>query len=205
MNRRFAAASLAFALALGLAPAPARAVVRVFANLYPGSGTFQGTLQYGQSTRTFDVYVEIGSVDSPSPCRMGSVGDEVCAYDVALLVEGAGYIASFAPASSSVKSWPTSFTSNNVRTLGVAFVGANPAPSAPQPAMRIGTITVNGNAAGGTRLLVTGKKVIDAGLQPRIVPSATLAALPEPGPLVSLVSGVLGVAVLHRLRRRHAR
>jgi hypothetical protein len=197
--------ALGLTLALALAPAPARAVVRAFANLAPGTATFQGTLQYGQSTRTFDVYVEIGTADAASACRIGSVGDEVCAYDVALAVEGAGYITGFVPASSAVKSWPTSFTSNDVRSLGVAWVGGNPAPSAPQPAVKIGTVTVNGTPAGGTRLLVTGDKVIDGGLQPRSLPPATLVQLPEPGVGASLLTGSLAVALLHRLRRRRER
>jgi len=202
-HRSLALSVLCVALALLAGAEPARAAAGVFANFYPGTGANQGELLDGPGVWALDVYVEIGAIDSGNACRTGSIGDEICAYHVGIQIDGGGFITNFAGDSAAVKSWPQSFGSS-VRNLTVAFAGANPQPFAAGP-VHIGTLTVNAPTAGGTRVLVTGHQVVDAGLQGRIVPSDTLATLPEPGSIAQLVSGALALALLHRLRRGHAR
>lgn len=189
------------ALALLLQPAAVQAAPAVFADpLGVNNGEVEISETPGQS---LELYLELGTVDSGNACREGSSGDEICGYHVELRVDGTGFIESFA-AASGVRSWPTDFSSGNVRDLSVAFVidatTADPASMTPDP-VHIGTLSVDGT--GGARVLVEGVAAIDAGLTEHVIPSDTIATtIPEPGAVLQLLCGLAGVALLQRRRRR---
>jgi hypothetical protein len=186
---------------------PARAAVSMFVDATPDStcsNTGPIVVTNTSSPIVLDLCVTIGPTHSPNPCRLGSTGDDMCAFHVGVdLNTISGFIQNFQPSSSSVKYWPQTFTSST-RAMKFAYVGAASPPSNAGP-FKIGTLTVNATQVGGARVLSSGFQVVDSGLQSRLVPTATLATLPEPGFSAQIATGVLALVLLHRVRRRDER
>jgi hypothetical protein len=65
---------------------------------------------------------------------------------------------------------------------------------------KIGELTVRTNLPLGGSIEVTGVHSVGAARQLQSIPSLPIAYVPEPGMLVLLVSGLAGLAALHRLR-----
>jgi len=204
--RSFVPCALALALAL---PAAARQV-RVFAST---DGQYQGEKVYPNATtpQVLPLYMDIDppfNSSGSAACRTSpaGTGDEVCAYDLVINIEGgaSSRITQFTGASGTVDSYPTDFNSSAVKSLGIAFVGVA-SPASPQsPSLYIGSLHVD-PAASPTRVIVAGQSVVDAALASQPVPTATLATLPEPGFVLQLASSALALALLRRLRRRNGR
>jgi hypothetical protein len=194
-------------IALVLLAGPARAAVGMFVDATPDSTCSNtGPIVIGNTTSpiVLDLCVTIGPTHSPNPCRLNSTGDDVCAFHVGVdLNTISGFIQNFSPSSTAVKYWPQTFTSST-RAMKFAYVGAATQPTSAGP-FKIGTLTVNATPVGGARVLASGFQVVDSGLQPRLVPSATLATLPEPKFVAQIATGVLALALLHRARVRDER
>lgn len=72
---------------------------------------------------------------------------------------------------------------------------------APAGVLHLGTLTVDISGSTGSELLATGFQVVSGAGAPEPV-TQQLVALPEPGPTALLLSGLLGLAGLYRMRLR---
>ncbi len=152
------------------------------------------------STESVEVRIDLGSESSTGSVCTGGDGDELCAADVLVTLDGPGTIVTFAEGSGVVYE-PYPFSATTTLRLNVLQSLSPPAPG-PQD---LGTLTVD--ASGGSqgtpiRIDVSGQAVDAAGSLVTI-PTRTIA-LPEPSGGVLLVSGILGLTVLQWLRARNA-
>jgi hypothetical protein len=201
MNARHLVAVLALSLFFGLTPA--RADTPQVYDLAGGPGNSRD-LSLG--SQMLEVYIDLGGdVSMGTPCADGN-GDELCAVDLRLTLNGPGQIDAFtAPMTGpTIVSEPTAFPTSVLR-LNLLQWSSPPSP-APQ-SLGFLTIDVFSNASESNRVKVvaTGQAVGAAGTLVTI-PSWQIAAtpVPEPSALILLLSGVLGLAALHGLRTRSA-
>ncbi|MHA7838933.1 MAG: hypothetical protein ACX98W_15855, partial [bacterium] len=145
------------------------------------------------ATLTLFLYLDGGSEASPEiRCATGT-GDEVCFWNLALQAGGTATISSFVPAAGLVHHLGAGGT-----TLGVN--GGDPWRGDLGP-RRIGELVLDGGSGGGGLELTAGQAV-DASLGVNAMAPAIV--VPEPAVGLSLGAGVLLIALLGRLRRRHA-
>ena len=130
-------------------------------------------------------------------------GEEIYGYDVLIRLEGPGHISGFLEAighESAIEYFPETFTSNP-KELRITFVDVDPANALELP---IGTLTVDATGAVGTPTLrAVGNGAVTAALNLENIPNQVIA-LPEPSETALLVAGIVGLAVLYRLRRADA-
>jgi len=159
-----------------------------------------GVKPLSTSAELVELRIDLGSdVSTDSVCEGGD-GDELCAADVLITLDGPGAIVAFA-AGSGVIYEPSPFSPTTTLRLNVLQSLSPPVPG-PQD---LGTLTVDASGSSqGTpiRIDVSGQAVDAAGSLVTI-PTRTIA-LPEPSGGVLLVSGILGLTVLQWLRARSA-
>jgi hypothetical protein len=154
------------------------------------------------SNATVDVYIDAG-VDPTSggaDCK-SSPGDELCAADVILTLDGPGLIVGFDPPPTGPpvifhpdpSVTPTTTLRLNLLTSMAPVLGPK----------YLGVVTVDMTAvtqANPSRVEASGQ-VVDAAGTLRTIPLQTIA-VPEPSHAWLLGSGILGLALLYRLRGR---
>jgi hypothetical protein len=197
MNAHRCAVLLGLALLLGVGSARADTPV-----VYDASAGPTGVKELSTSAELVQLRIDLGSdVSTGAVCKDGD-GDELCAADLLVTLDGPGAIVAFSPPGpgSEVIYEPSSFfpTTTTLR-LNVLQSLSPPAPG-PQD---LGTLTVD--ASGGwqgtpIRIDVSGQAVNAAGSLVTI-PTRTIA-LPEASGRVLLLSGILGLGVLQWLRAR---
>jgi hypothetical protein len=119
-----------------------------------------------------------------------ATGHASCAYDLRVQVQGDSQLVSFSPIGDVVYDLtPTMLRANRI-AKDAPLVGPT----------KIGELVVNTLGPQGGLIHVTGVNSVGAALQVEGMPTNTLAYVPEPDQLVLLVSGLAGLALLHRLR-----
>ena len=166
------------------------------------AGTFRGTQSLPTGTHTLDLYVVRGvtpSVGAESVCENGS-GDELCGCDVLVEVTGNGYIGGFAEESGVVPD-VTMFTSSSL-SLSLNYVDSVFRVQGDTDAKKLGALTfvITGTGAIAS---VRGVECLNASFQKETIANGVdmVIMMPEPGGLLLLAGGVLGLAALSRLRR----
>ncbi len=188
---------LALSVFLGLGSAHAQPAVY---DLSVGPGKIKG-LNVGSGT--LDLYIDAGTVVTGvgTLCEDGN-GDELCAVDVTVTLTGPGEIDGFVvPLTGPVVIFePTTFPpgTKTVR-LNLLQSASPPSPLIPQ---HLGTVSVNvyssASSVDQVKIVANGQ-VVNAGGTLVGIPSIEV---PEPSGFVLLLSGALGLAVLHWLRNR---
>jgi hypothetical protein len=144
------------------------------------------------SNVTLYLWLDPGATAPSGTVCANATGDASCAFDLRVQVFGDSTIVSAALTGDVVQNLAT-----NGRTLRAnRITKANPI-TGPQ---KIGELVVNTTGAQGGTIEVTGVHNVGAALQTEPIPGQTLAYVPEPGQLLLLVSGLAGLALLHRLR-----
>ena len=146
------------------------------------------------SSVTLHLWLDPGSLPISGTLCSNATGDASCAYDLRVQVQGDSKIVSFTPIGDVVQNItttenPTMLRANRL-TNGAPIIGKQ----------KIGTLVVDTTGPQGGLIEVTGVHSLGAALQLESIPSNTIAYVPEPGELVLLVSGLAGLALLHRLR-----
>jgi hypothetical protein len=149
------------------------------------------------SNVTLYLWLDPGPVPVSGTVCSNATGDASCAYDLRVQVQGDPWIVGFTPiglVADVVQKLtpltnPTLLRANRL-TNGAPIIGRQ----------KIGTLVVNTMGPQGGLIEVTGVHSLGAALQLESIPSNTIAYVPEPGELVLLVSGLAGLALLHRLR-----
>jgi hypothetical protein len=196
---------LSLVLLLGTSPAWGGAVVFATLDDSPINPNTAVELQ-GDETESVYLYVEFGSGSSAEPCVVSATGDEVCGFDVSIYLQGEAYIVDFVE-ETGVKYMPQSFTTDSRALRAVGVTAINPA-AGPQ---RIGELVLDTwNADNQTYLhgaiLIDEGEAVKANLDVFPIERDVMATtVPEPGEMLLLVSGILGLAALYRLRSRSAR
>ena len=150
------------------------------------------------STETMDLYIDAGPEIGLGTVCEDSDGDQLCAIDVTItLVDGLGLITGFT-APMTGPSVVSSFTvpATQLR-LNVLQSLSTPA-AGPQ---FLGELTLDLSIAtqvDPTKAVASGQ-VVDAGGNLQTIPTVTIA-VPEPGHAVLLLCGIIGLALLSRLR-----
>jgi hypothetical protein len=174
----------------------------------------------GLGQETLDVYIDLGTdgttgdnpaTESPRvPCVDGN-GDELCAADVLLTLEGPGTIDEFHPDVESTVIYEIYETSGSpsawVLRLNVLQSMIDP-QIPPVPPLRLGSLDItslaNASETNQVKVVATGQ-VVKADGTLDTIPSWEIAkTVPEPSGIVLLLSGALGLAALHWLRTRGA-
>jgi hypothetical protein len=160
-------------------------------------------------TETLNIYIDLGAIVSSGGsvlCDDGD-GDELCAADVLLTLDGAAEIDSFIAPMDVVyevhlESDPD--TPSWIRLNVLQSTAANP-PPAPGP-QNLGTLTLSvaSTAEENPVQLVATGQIVDASGSLVDIPSRGIAFAPEPTGIVLLLSGALALAALHGLRTRGA-
>jgi len=154
--------------------------------------------QAGQSLPLFLDYQNNGQADSSTTGSMcvNADGDETCAFDVLLTMQSdTGVFASFTPAAGGIVGRIDPGTQKTLRVNGVNVNGmAIPAA--------IGTLVVDAAGAKQLQIQVAGRHRVGAAGQLDAIQNRVIVNLPEPGRDWLLGSGLLGLALLARLRRR---
>jgi hypothetical protein len=121
-----------------------------------------------------------------------ATGHASCAYDVRVQVQGDSQLVSFAPVSG-----PCDIGCK----LTSSMLRMNAIPAQPLVGRtKLGELTVDTTYPLGGVIEVTGVHSVGAARQLETIPSLPIAYVPEPGMLILLVSGLAGLAALHRLR-----
>jgi len=142
---------------------------------------------------TVRLYLDAGAIPSGGSeivCESG-LGDELCAIDLT------GTIVSFSAGPGVVHDPDSPFAPTSKLRLNV-LKALPPHLSGPQD---LGTLTLDmstSTSTNGTKVEASGQ-VVDATGNLQTIPTQTIA-LPEPSQTLLLVSGVLGLALLYRLR-----
>jgi len=142
------------------------------------------------------LWLDPGSLPTSGSVCSNATGDASCAYDLRVQVQGDVKIVSFAPIGDVVQK----LTPTSNATLLRANRIANTAPIIGK--QKIGTLVVDASGPLGGLVEVTGVHSLGAALQLESIPSNTIAYVPEPGGVMLLASGLLGLAALNRLRGR---
>jgi len=197
MNAQRFVVTSALGVFLGLGSAQAEPMVY---DLTAGPGEIR--LLNPNFTDTLDIYIDLGTMPSlGTPCDDGD-GDELCAADVLITLEGGGQIDSFnAPGGVVHEPFEVSDFPTSVIRLNVLQSISPPAPG-PQD---LGTMTISvGSTAQSAPLKVvaTGQVVDASGSLVDIASREIAKAAPEPTGIVLLLSGALALAALHWLRTR---
>ena len=191
MNRYLAPV---LALSLVLAAAAATAATPEIYDLGVGPGQ-QKYLGVGNEEE-LAIWIDAGAngLTNGVVCKNGN-GDQLCAIDVTItLIDGVGFIGTFVPAPTVV--YALDPDARGLR-LNVLQSLSPPAPIA----QALGVLTLNlstGSQVDPTRVLASGQ-VVDAGGNLQTIPEVPIA-IPEPGHTVLLWSGIVGLALLSRLR-----
>jgi len=140
-----------------------------------------------------------GSTGAGTMC-VDEDGNETCGFD--LLIEMTTDVATFTsfvpPVSSNIVGRIDPSDATTLRVNGID-VGGMAIPA------RIGTLTVDALGANQLQIAVQGVHRVGAAGQLDAVQPQVIVRLPEPGGTLLLVSGLAGLAALHRLRRRRVR
>ena len=147
----------------------------------------------GSPSENLYLYLDGGSVASGvgSPCVDGD-GDEVCAWEFALLVSGPASVQTFLPDPGQDVVWQAGNLTLNA-TAGNAILGE-------LGSIRIGEVVLDVSGTGWSVEMVAGTAV-DASFALTTIPGAVLA-VPEPMSGLLWVSGLILLAGLVRLRQR---
>jgi hypothetical protein len=174
--------------------------IAVYAN--NADNTWEGQKTFRTSTpQVLEIYIDkLGIGSSTTACdEQDGTGDELCAYDLLIEVEGdpSASISNFVPAAASKMAvYPV--MPATTRQLRVNFVDVAPPNASPIP---IGTLTVDATGFTAAKVWAKGESVVTADLG-LVDIDDQIIALPEPGGMLLLVSGILGLAALSRLPRR---
>jgi hypothetical protein len=192
MTAHRCAVLLVLALLLGLGSARADTPV-----VYDASAGPTGVRELSTSSEeSVELRIDLGSdVSTGSVCEDGD-GDELCAADLLVTLDGPGSIDAFSPGSGVIYEPDPPTTALRLNVL------QSLSPPTPGP-QDLGTLTVD--ASGGwqgtpIRIDVSGQAVNAAGSLVTI-PTRTIA-LPEASGRALLLSGILGLGVLQWLRAR---
>ena len=149
----------------------------------------------GSPSENLYLYLDGGSVASGvgSPCVDGD-GDEVCAWEFALLVSGPASVQTFLPDPGRDVVWQAGNLTLNA-TAGNAILGE-------LGPIRIGEVVLDVSGTGWSVEMVAGTAV-DAGFALTTIPGGVLA-VPEPMTGLLWVPGLILLAGLVRLRQRSA-
>jgi hypothetical protein len=144
---------------------------------------------------TLNLWIDPGSQPISGLICKDATGDASCAYDLRVQPQGGSQLLSFVPTGGSCDIG-CNLTGSMLRVNRILtsspLVGKQ----------RLGTLTVDTSSSQpGGYIEVTGVHSVGAARQLQDIPTRTLAYVPEPGMLVLLLSGLAGLAVLHRLRR----
>jgi hypothetical protein len=145
------------------------------------------------SSVTLYLWLDPGPTPPSGIVCSDATGDASCAYDLRVQVQGDPQLSSFVSPEGAC-GVGCNLTSTKLRVNRIL----NTAPLVGR--QRIGQLTVNTLGPQGGLIEVTGVNSVGAARQLLTIPSNTIAYVPEPGQLVLLVSGLAGLAVLHRLR-----
>ena len=164
-----------------------------------GAGAGQEKILGDTATETVELTIAAGTIGPSNPAGttvcVDSDGDQLCAIDVTItLIDGVGFIDTFVPAPTVV--YALDPDARGLR-LNVLQSLSPPAPIA----QALGVLTLNlstGSQVDPTRVLASGQ-VVDAGGNLQTIPEVPIA-IPEPGHTVLLWSGIVGLALLSRLR-----
>ncbi|NIU61852.1 MAG: hypothetical protein GWN66_11325 [Pseudomonas stutzeri] len=195
MRARRCAVLLALGLLFLSRPAPADTPV-----VYDLGAGPTGVKLVSSSAETVELRIDLGSDPSTgSVCQDGD-GDELCAADVRVTLDGPGEIVGFA-AGSGVVYAPDPFTATTTLRLNVLQSLDPPVPG-PQD---LGTLTIDasGHSPGNPIRVDVSGQAVDAAGKLVTIPTRTIA-VPEPSDGVLLVSGILGLGVFQWLRGRRA-
>jgi hypothetical protein len=179
------------ALVFGAGPAMAGGIPTVY---HSSDGVDPGQpKQFTEEIETLQLYVCV-RVAGGTDCSTAS-GDELRGIDVIVEVEGEGQFTGF-DKNGDIVHYPEGTTFSPTSTFRLNAVQAVSPPSAgPQ---LLGTLTLEGNGIDGSVVRARGQVVTDdlslKDIDQRIV------ALPEPNAMLLLVSGILGLTLLGRLR-----
>lgn len=162
----------------------------------PGdSGTLPGyppSLPKASSVSLY-LWIDPGSLPVSGTVCNNAIGDASCAYDLRVQVQGDSKLLNFVPTGGACdvgcKLTDTMLRVNRILT-STPLIGKQ----------RLGVLTVNTSFPQGGLIEVTGVHSVGAARQLQNIPSHTIAYVPEPGMIVLLLSGLAGLAVLHRLR-----
>ena len=145
-----------------------------------------------QASVTLYLWLDPGPAPLSGTVCTNATGDASCAYDVRVQVFGDSQLLNFVP-SQGLCDVGCNLTASMLRV--------NKIPITPLIGrQKIGELTVRTNLPQGGSIEVTGVHSVGAARQLQNIPSLPIAYVPEPGMLVLLISGLAGLAVLHRLR-----
>lgn len=176
--------------------------IAVYAN--NADDTWEGQKTFRTSTpQVLEIYIDkLGTDSSGTPCdAQYGVGDQLCAYDLLIEVEGdsSASISNFVPdttLATEMAFYPE--MPGTTRQLRVNLVDVDPPNASP---IHIGTLTVDAVGFTAAKVSAKGENVVAANLELVNIPEQIIA-LPEPGGMLLLLSGILGLAALNRLPRR---
>jgi hypothetical protein len=142
---------------------------------------------------TLYLWIDPGATALAGTICADATGDASCAYDLRVQVQGDSKIKSATLSGDVIQ-----HISPDEKTLRANRIAKSPPYIVGK--QKIGQIVVDTTGPLGGSIEVTGVHSLGAALQVDRLPSNTLAYVPEPGQLLLLVSGLAGLALLHRLR-----
>jgi hypothetical protein len=202
-NRRIARHGAgALLIGLLLAPAPAGANAVVYHREGDAGPAPSGAVQIPKvPSHTLYIYVKPGSTVTTggTPCMDASAdGDELCALDVRIRTLNDVQFQSVVGSNG--------FAANQMSSTEIRINGLSRlSPIATDT--KIAEAMVRTNLGQGGSFEVFGQQSVDAGFDAHDFPLSVIATtnVPEPGGLLLLLSGVLGLGALYRLHLRLAR
>ena len=141
---------------------------------------------------TLYLWLDPGPLPTSGVVCTDATGDASCAYDLRVQVQGDPQLLNFVPADG-----PCDIGCKLTSTL--LRVNQIPTQALTEPT-KIGELTVDTSNPLGGLIEVTGMHSVGAARQLENIPTLPIAYVPEPGQLVLLLSGLAGLAALHRLR-----
>jgi hypothetical protein len=151
------------------------------------------------SSVTLHLWMDAGPVSPGSGLCDDGAGDASCAYDVRVNVQGDSKLVGFTGIGDVVYHPNNLSPSNPATTLRLNRL-AKTTPIVGR--QKIGTLVVDTSFPLGGLIEVNGVHSVGAAQQRDAIPTNTLAFVPEPDQMLLLVSGLAGLALLDRLRRR---